>query len=115
MGIGVETSRLGRHAAELAAGAISDDARQDEDHADDARQMGGVLDAEAVMPGVLDAGQVHDDVERTRGDHHQQPDATHGREGARFENEPFAVFYRRHGLVIHFRPGIVKSIVSEIT
>ena len=34
---------------ELAAGAVDDDARQDEDHADDAEQVRRVLREEAVM------------------------------------------------------------------
>jgi hypothetical protein len=92
MGIGVETSMLGRRAAELATGAIGDDTRQDEDHADDAEEVGSVLRAEPVMPGVRAGGQVNEHVESARGDHQQQPETTQGREGARFENEPFAVF-----------------------
>jgi aspartate oxidase len=108
MGIGVETSRLDRHAAELAAGAIGDDARQDKDHADDTEQVGRVLRDESVVTGVLAGQQVQDDVADAGRHHQQQPHATQDREGAHFENEPLPVFYRQHGLVIHFEPGIVK-------
>jgi hypothetical protein len=108
MGIGVETSRLGRSAAELAAGAIDDDARQDEDHADNSQQVGGVLETEAVMPGVLTGSQMHDNVERTRRHHQQQPEATQRREGTRLEDDPLACFYRQHALVIRLGPGVVK-------
>jgi hypothetical protein len=69
MGIGVETSMLGRRAAELAAGAMGDDTRQDENHADDAKEVSGMLRAERVMPGVRAGRQVNDHVEDARGDH----------------------------------------------
>jgi hypothetical protein len=70
MGIGVETSRLGRRTAELATGAVDNDARQDEDHADEPKKVGRVLRAETTT-GVLAGCQVHDNVECTRGDHQQ--------------------------------------------
>jgi hypothetical protein len=108
MGIGVETSRLGRRAAELATGAMCDDARQDEDHADDAQEMGGVLGAESVMPGVLAGRKVHDHVENTRDYHQLQPHATQRREGTYLKNELLALFYRQHVLVIHAERRIVK-------
>jgi hypothetical protein len=110
MGIGVETSRLGRRAAELATGAICDDARQDENHADDAEQVGGVLRAERVA-GVLAGRQMHDHVERTCGDHQQQRNAGEPRKGGCLAT--IAVFYRQHELVIHAKPWCVKSIASE--
>jgi hypothetical protein len=80
MGIGVETSRLGRQTAELAASAVDDDARQDEDHAGDAEKVRSVLEAEAVVPAVLAGGQVHDCVECSGRQHQQQPDAADGRQ-----------------------------------
>jgi hypothetical protein len=113
MGIGVETSRLGRRAAELTTGAKGDDTRQDEDHADDAEQVGGVLRAEHVVPGMLAGCHVHDYVEGTASDHQQQPYASERREGGSLENEPFAVVYRQHMLVIHVCRDRVKSIGNE--
>jgi hypothetical protein len=113
MGIGVETSTLGRRAAELATGAVDDDARQDEDHADDAEKVGHVLQGEPVVPGVAAGCQVHNDVEHARGDHEQQPNATERWEGGCLENEPIANFYRQHVLVIHAGREAVKSIGNE--
>jgi hypothetical protein len=101
MGIGVETSTLGRRAAELATGAIRDDARQDENHADDAQQVGSVLRADPVMTGVRAGGQVNDHVEDARGDHQEQPDAAHRRKGSCLVEEPVPIVYRQHVLVIH--------------
>ena len=113
MGIGVETSTLCRRAAELATGAIGDDTRQNENHADDTEQMGHVLRAEPVVTGVLAGDQVHCHVADAGHDHQQQPDAAERREGARLKNEPLAVFYRQHALVIHVSPGNVNSIGSK--
>jgi hypothetical protein len=113
MGIGVETSRLGRRAAELATGAVRHDAHKDEDHADDAEQMSRLFRAEAVVPGVLAGRKVHDHVESAGGDHEQQSDPTQGREGRRLQDELSAGFYRQHALVIHARQWRVKSIGNE--
>jgi hypothetical protein len=113
MGIGVETSTLGRRAAELATGAIGDDTRQDEDHADDAEEMGDLLQGKPVVPVVAAGCQVHNDVEHARGDHQQQPNPAECWEGGCLENEPIANVYRQHVLVIHARRGGVKSIGNE--
>jgi len=70
--------------------------------------------ADPVVPGMLAGCQVHDHVEGTGGDHQQQPNASQRREGGCLENEPFAVFYRQHVLVIHAWAERVKSIANEI-
>jgi hypothetical protein len=71
MGIGVETSSFRRRAAELATGAVDDDARQDKDHADDAEQVSGVLEAQAVKPCVPTCRRVHQHIDEP-GDGHQE-------------------------------------------
>jgi hypothetical protein len=113
MGIGVETSTLGRRSAELATGAVNDDARQDQDHADDASEMGGVLRAEFVVPGVLAGCKVHDHVKSASRDHQQQADAAHNWGVARLDKEPLAGFYRQHMLVIQDAGRGVKSIGNQ--
>ena len=85
---------LGRHAAELATGAVGDDTRQDENHADDTKEVSGVLRAEAVMPGEIATCQVNGHVERAGGHHHQQPNAAQGREVRRLEEHTLTAVYR---------------------
>lgn len=76
--------------------------------------MGDVLDAQSVVPAVLGDSEVNDHVERTRGHHQQQANASQGRDGARVANQPFAAVYRQHVLVIHRGRRCVKSIGNEI-
>jgi hypothetical protein len=113
MGIGVETSTLGRRSAELATDAVNHDTRQDEDHADDANEMGGVLREELVVPGVLAGCEVHDHVEGTCRDHQQQPDAAQNWKVACVDKELPPVFYHQHTLVIQDSRRHVKSIGNE--
>jgi hypothetical protein len=68
MGIGVETSMTIRARAAMAAGAVQDEARQDQGHAGDPDHVGKVLGAEAGM-GFMRGG--------LKVDHHVQP-ATDG-------------------------------------
>jgi hypothetical protein len=112
MGIGVETSWLGRRVAELATGAVDDYARQDENHADDAEEVGGVLQAEAVVAGVVARRRVDDDVERAGRHHQQQAGAAHEREGTDLPEPLRHSLYRQHALLIHRIGWAVNSIGS---
>jgi hypothetical protein len=86
MGIVVETSRGIRRAAELATGAVHDDARQDENHADDPEQVGDVLRAEPVVVGIGAGRRVNDHVHRAGRHHQQQADPGHGGKLAEFRD-----------------------------
>jgi hypothetical protein len=80
MGIGVETSRLGRRVAELATGAVDDDARQYQDHAGDTEEVGRVLRAELVVRGMGSGHQMHDHVKHAGREDQQEPDTARRRE-----------------------------------
>jgi hypothetical protein len=80
MGMTVEASSASRSLAELATGAVEDDARQDEDHAGDAEDVGEMLSAHAVMARVRAGQQVHGDVESTCPDHHHEPELAEARD-----------------------------------
>jgi hypothetical protein len=95
MGMTVEASSASRSLAELATGAVDDDARQDENHAGDAEEVGEVLRAEAVMAGVRAGQQVHGDVEGTGPDHHHQPEPADARDPTQ---------------LLHHRPSSITSI-----
>jgi hypothetical protein len=64
MGIAIEASMAaaGRALAELAAGAVGDDAHQDEDHAGDADQVRPVLVESSAVSVVMDGTNMDDDV-----------------------------------------------------
>jgi hypothetical protein len=71
MGMTVEASIASRSLAELATGAASDDARQDENHAADTQQMGEVLRAECRMAVRLNVGhEVDGGIGDPRNHHH---------------------------------------------
>jgi hypothetical protein len=53
MGMTVEASISSRSLAELAAGAVDDDARQDENHAGEAENVGEVRQAASLVSRVL--------------------------------------------------------------
>jgi hypothetical protein len=110
MGIGVETSRLWPRTAELATGAVNDDAREDESHADDAEQMGGVLWAEPVVAGVVAGHRVDDHVEGTGARHQEQATAAKEREVMDLCEPPPGPLYRQHALLIHRARPAVNSI-----
>jgi hypothetical protein len=83
-------------AAELATGAVDDDARQDEDHADDAEQVRQMLRAEVLVPmcGVGIGRQVDGDVEGQGPDHHDQSEAAEIRDDPSFGDDAATSFYR---------------------
>jgi hypothetical protein len=113
MGIGVETSWLGRRVAELATGAVDHDARQDENHADKAEKMGGVFKSEAVVAGVINGCQVDDHIETTGRHHEEQAAAAQEREFADLPEPLRHRLYRQHALLIHATTAPVNSIVSS--
>jgi len=73
----VGASSTNRSLAELATGAVDDDARQDENHAGDAEDVSQMLRADAVMAGVPAREEVSHDVEATGPDHRHQPEPAH--------------------------------------
>ena len=81
-------------AAELTAGAVDDDARQDEDHADDAEQVRQVLRAEVLVPGMAIRRQVNGGVQDQCRDHHHQSEAAEGRDGSGFGGDAATDLYR---------------------
>jgi hypothetical protein len=80
MGIAIEASMAaGRALAELAVGAVRDEAHQDEDHAGDADQVRPVLVESSAVSVVVDRDEVDDDVDDAAGGHQQQ--AEHHQQG----------------------------------
>jgi hypothetical protein len=80
--------------AELATGAVDDDARQDENHANDAEQVGGVLQAEPVVAGVIGGHQVNGNVADRSHHHQQQPGSAHCRQVTGFVQHSLCALYR---------------------
>jgi len=84
MGMTVEASIPSRALAELATGAVDDDARQDEDHAGDTEEVREVLRAELVMACVRTAEHMNDDVEDAGKHHHHEPEHADQRDPTKF-------------------------------
>ena len=62
---------MSRALAELATGAVDDDARQDEHHAGDTQQMGEMLQAKRSVVMRVDVGHdVDGHIKDSRDDHH---------------------------------------------
>jgi hypothetical protein len=87
MGMTVETSIASRALAELATGAVNDDARQDKDHAGDTRQVRQVLWAELAMAFVRTGKKVNDDVEDAGEHHHSEPELADRRDATKFVHD----------------------------
>src|SRR5688500_20293610 len=81
MGIASTSRMCGRTAAgaEVTAGAVDHDSRQDEDHADDAEQVRHVRDTR-VAGSVLAGDEVNDHVEDAGRNEDDDPGPCHGRQ-----------------------------------
>jgi hypothetical protein len=109
MGIVVETSMVGRSRAALAADAVRDDARKDEDHARDTDQVSDVLAAESLVRVVAARrADVDDNVEGSTHGHERQADEDHERQ----PEGPSREVYRKHTLLIQTASPDVKCIDS---
>jgi hypothetical protein len=109
MGIVVETSIGGRSRAALAADAVRDDARKDEDHACDADQVSGVLAAEPLVSVVAARrAEMDHDVENSTHGHERQTDEDHERKPPGLPRK----VYRKHTLVIQIASPAVNCIDS---
>jgi hypothetical protein len=87
-----------RALAVLTASAVSDDARQDEDHAGDTDHVRDVLRAEPGVHVLARRAEVQDHVERAAGCHHGEADEHQERELTDVAQEDL---YRKHALEIH--------------
>ena len=97
----------------MAAGAVYDDSRQDEDHADDAEQVRDVRNSR-VGGSVLAGDEVDHDVEDAGRNEDDDPGSCHGRQLAEVAQETAPSFYHQHVLVIH-RPRVgVNSIANVV-
>jgi hypothetical protein len=96
----------------MAAGAVYDDSRQDEDHADDADQVRHVRDSR-VAGAVLPGDEVDHDVENAGRNEDDDPGSCHGRQLAEVAQEAAPSFYHQHVLVIHRGLIGVNSITSN--
>jgi hypothetical protein len=98
--------------AELTAGAVYDDSRQDDDHADDAEQVRHVRDRR-VAGSVLAGDEVNHHVENAGRDEDEDPGSCHGRQLADVAQETAPSFYHQHALVIHRDRSGVNSITNN--
>ncbi len=98
--------------AELTAGAMYDDSRQNEDHADDAEQVRHVRDPR-VAGSVLAGDEVNHQVENAGRDEGDDPGSCHGRQLAEVAQETASSFYHQHMLVIHRARIGVNSITNN--
>jgi hypothetical protein len=80
MGMAVETSMAGRDGAAMAAGAVDDDARQDEGHAGEANQVRDVLGADHGVGLVAQRREVEHDIEDAARGHEAEAQEHHDRE-----------------------------------
>jgi hypothetical protein len=98
--------------AELTAGAVYDDSRQDQDHADDAEQMRQVRDPR-VAGSVLTGDEVNHHVENAGRDEDDDPGSRHCRQVAEVAQETAPSFYHQHLLVIHRDHHGVNSMTNN--
>lgn len=96
----------------MAAGAVDDDSRQDEDHADDADEVRDVRDPR-VARSVIARDEVNGNVENPGRDEDDDPGSCHGRQLAEIAQEASTGFYHQHVLVIHPTRIGVNSITSN--
>jgi hypothetical protein len=81
--------------AELTAGAVHDDSRQDEDHADDADHVRNVRYSR-VAGSVLAGDEVNHHIENAGPDEDDDPRSCHGRQLAEVPQEPAPSFSHQH-------------------
>jgi hypothetical protein len=105
MAVGASLTDRRTPAAELAAGAVDDDARQDERHAGDTNHVRGVLGREAGVRVVIRRAEMDHDVRHATRRHQRQ--AEQHREG-----ETSDPLYRKHGLEIHLMADDVNCIAQ---
>lgn len=89
--------------AEVTAGAVDDDSRQDEDHADDAEQVRQVRDTR-VAGSVLSGDEVNHHVEDAGCNEDDDPGPCHDRQLPELAQESAPSLYHQHVLVIHPEP-----------
>ena len=99
--------------AEMTAGAVCDDSRQNEDHADDAEQVRDVR-ISRVRGSVLAGDQVNHDVKDAGRNEYHDPGSCDGRQLAQVAQEASTSFYHQHVLVIHRPRGGVNSIANVV-
>ena len=99
-----------RALAVLAAGAVADDARKDEDHAGDTDHVRHVLRAESGVDVLARRTEMQDHVECTAGCHHGKADEHQQRESTDVAQDDL---YRKHALEIHRPATGVNSIAQN--
>jgi hypothetical protein len=98
--------------AEMTAGAVGHDSRQDEDHADDAEQVRHVRDTR-VAGSVLAGDEVNHHVEDAGRNEDDDPGPCDGRQLAELAQDSAPSLYHQHVLVIHRGLVGVNSITSN--